>query len=37
MQVDNPQQQRAARLPLPWLLVPVVWAWLLALALLIVA
>ena len=36
MLVDNPQAERPADgLPLPWLLVAVAWAWLLALALFI--
>jgi hypothetical protein len=37
MLVDHPQAERAAAddLPLPWLLVAVAWAWLLALALFI--
>ena len=35
MFLDNPQHERAEDLPLPWLLVAVAWAWLLALALFI--
>jgi hypothetical protein len=33
MLVDHPRDQRADGVPLPWLLVVVAWAWLLALAL----
>jgi len=35
MLADHPQGERNDRLPLPWLLVVVAWAWLLALALFI--
>jgi hypothetical protein len=37
MTLDDPQPERAAKLPLPWLLVVVAWAWLAALALLVTA
>ena len=33
MLADHPRDERNDRLPLPWLLVAVAWAWLLALAL----
>jgi hypothetical protein len=37
MILDESQPERAAELPLPWLLVVVAWAWLAALALLVTA
>jgi hypothetical protein len=37
MLLDNPQQERAEHVPLPWLLVLVAWAWLLALVLFVAA
>ena len=37
MLVDHPQAERADSVPLPWLLVVVAWAWLLALALFLAA
>lgn len=37
MLADHPRDERSDHLPLPWLLVVVAWAWLLALALFVLA
>ena len=37
MLVDHPRDERADGVPLPWLLLVVAWAWLLALALVLAA